>query len=65
MSQTPEIESASGSVRARSLEPGEEGAVERPFARAEVASDEIALAPAVGQPRILKKAAMDEARRLG
>ena len=53
-----------GSVPARRLEPGEERAIEGPFAWAKVAGDEIALAPAMGQPRILKKAAMDEARGL-
>ena len=54
-----------GSVRARRLESGEEGAIERPLAWAEVAGDEIARPRAVGQPRILKEAAMDETRRLG
>ena len=50
-------------MRARRLEAGEEGAIERLLAWAEVAGDEIALAPAMREPRILEKAAMDEARR--
>src|SRR5258707_11766086 len=52
-------------MRTRSLDLLEKRPRERLLAWAEVAGDEIALAPAVDEPRILKKAAMDEARRLG
>jgi hypothetical protein len=52
-------------MRTRSLEPGEEAAIERLLAWAEVAGDEIALAPAMRKASVLEKAAMDEARRLG
>jgi len=52
-------------VRACGLKAREKCAIERLLARAEVAGDEIALAPAMRKPRILKKAAMDEAGRRG
>ena len=54
-----------GSAWARRLEPGEERPIERPFARAEIAGEKIARRRAMGQPGVLKKAAMDETRRLG
>lgn len=52
-----------GRVGDRRLEPEEKGPVERQSARAEVAGQEIARRRAVGQPGVLKKAAVDETRR--
>ena len=51
-------------MRTRGLELGEEAAIKRLPARTEVAGDKIALPPAMNEPRVLKKAAMDEAGRL-
>ena len=51
-------------MRPRGFEAGEKRAIEGLLAWAEVAGDEIALAPAMRQTGVLKKAAMDEARRL-
>src|ERR1700733_24528 len=50
-------------MRACGLKTREKCAIERLLAWAEVAGDEIALAPAMREPRILEKAAGDEARR--
>ena len=63
----PEARNAQGEggMGARRFEPGEERPIERPFARTEIASEKIARRGAVGQPRILKKAAVDQTRRLG
>ena len=54
-----------GCVGARHLEPSEKRPVERPFAGAEIAGEEIARRRPMGQPGILQKTAMDETRRLG
>ena len=52
-------------VRAGRGEAGEEGAVERPLARAEVAGDESAGPRAARQPCVLEKPAMLDPRRFG